>query len=447
MRFIADRSNFKKIPAAADIAAKQDGKLEITAGSAEFGAMMPAVYRALDKEGRLEVWLKGFPFCAVNERARDHILPEKRAGRGEKTAACRRCKYFRGCAGFPAGYFEKYGDKDVLPIEDLPAEVMIEVEPKCNFDCRFCFNKISFAKRGRNIKPFSTGYVKKIIDGIAKAGVKIVRFTGGEPMLRKDIFELLRYAKNKGLETRLNTNGSLLDERSVKKLAGLVDNILIPIESHDGRTEEELCGFPGSLEKKIKAIRLLKKAGIPVVRAGSVAGRDVISNFDKLARLILSLPVDEWEFYRPASAGDQLILSGADFNELADKIFRLRSRTDKIVCIANALPFCAVQDRNKINAISSGALFDEGHSRLVVDPRGFIKPHYFIDKNLAGPLEILKAWRHPFMKKMRSLGFLPKECDNCNFRYKCRGGSRHAAELAGGRWSGRDPLMPANKNI
>lgn len=450
MKFTINKLNFAAIAAQAQAAGKKDRKLEITAGGRvsvlpRFGAIMPSVYRALDEEGYMEIWLKGFPFCVVNEKSRDHILPEKRARRGKKTAACRQCKYFKDCVGFPAGYFKKYGDGEIAPIKDLPVEVMVEVEPKCNFNCQFCFNKISFAKQGRNAGPFSSDYVKKIIDGVAEAGIKIIRFTGGEPMLGKEIFELLRYAKKKKLETRLNTNGSLLDERTVKKLAGLVDNILIPIESCDDKTEEKLCSFPDALKKKIKAIKLLKKAGIPMVRAGSVASRDIILNFDKMAELILDLPVDEWEFYRPAAVGKQAGPGKADLNLLVDKIFQLRNRTDKIVSIANAVPFCAVKDLNKINAVSSGALFDEGHSRLVIDPRGFAKPHYFIDENLGDPLKILKAWRHPFMKKMRSLGFLPKSCNRCNFRYKCRGGSRYAAKLDGGQWSGRDPLV--NKKI
>ncbi|MBU1869383.1 MAG: 4Fe-4S cluster-binding domain-containing protein, partial [Candidatus Omnitrophica bacterium] len=57
-------------------------------------------------------------------------------------------------------------------------------EPRCNFNCCFCFNKNSFAKQDRNIKTFTTSQVKKIINAIAQAKVKIVRFTGGEPLLR-----------------------------------------------------------------------------------------------------------------------------------------------------------------------------------------------------------------------------------------------------------------------
>jgi len=402
----------------------------------------PLVYSVLDREADFGVWLKNLPFCAINESSRDHILPRGKSYRGEKIEKCKVCRFFKECSGFPTNYFKKYGRKEVRPIKDLPVEVMIEIDPRCNFNCRFCFNSLSFAGPGRNIKLFSKEYVKKIIDSVNLSGIKIIRFTGGEPMLREDIFELLRYAKEKKLETRLNTNGSLLSKKAVNKLTGIIDNVLIPIESYSRKKEEKLCGFKGSLDKKIKAVRLLKKIGVPVVRVGSVIDHDNISNFDKLAKLVLNLPIDEWEFYRPISLDEKNRLDRKNLEILVNKISELRGKTDKKIIIANGIPFCAIKDKNKINAISAGSLFDDGHNRLVVDPRGFIKPHYFIDENLGSPLKILNAWRHPFMKKMRSLYYLPKICRGCHFKYKCRGGSRYLARLSFGQWNAPDPLMP-----
>lgn len=328
-----------------------------------------------------------------------------------------------------------------IKINNLPLEVMIEIEPKCNFNCRFCFNKISFAEKGRDIREFSTALAKRIINGIAQSGIKIIRFTGGEPLLRKDIFELMKYAKNKDLEVRLNTNGSLITQDIAQKLKSVVDNVLIPIESYSNKIEEQLTGFRDSLKKKILAIKLLKKNKIPIVRVGTVASRDNIKNFDKMAKLILALPIDEWEVYRPISfkRGARTI-SRSDANSLINKLFKINQKNKNQVFVANALPFCAASDLNKANSVCTGTLFDDGHSRLAVDPRGFVKPHYFIDKNIGRPLDILGAWNHPFMKKMRNLQYLPKECAKCYFKFKCRGGSRYEAKMALGSYRALDPL-------
>jgi AdoMet-dependent heme synthase len=398
--------------------------------------------RIFDLESFLEIWVYNFPLCLIPVKARDHIIFDGNY-KGEKMPACQSCQYFEICQGFPKGYFDKYGIKELILVKDLPIELMLEIESRCNFNCKFCFNKISFASQGRNIKKeFSTAYVKKIINVACKAGIKTFRFTGGEPLLRKDIFELIDYAKNKGFEVRLNTNGSLIDLRVAEKLANSVDNVLIPIDNWSNKKETKITGYQDALKKKITAIKLLKRKKIPIVRVGTVASKENIKNFNKIARLILSLPINEWEWYRPIN---QKSFNQQDLKLLVDKICYWQKKTSKIISIANALPFCAVKDKNKINSISSGALFDDGHNRMVVDPRGFVKPHYFLNKNIGEPLDVLTAWNRPFMKKMRNLEFLPKECFNCYFKFKCRGGSRYEAKKTFNSYYALDPLaQPKN---
>jgi radical SAM protein with 4Fe4S-binding SPASM domain len=251
----------------------------------------------------------------------------------------------------------------------------------------------------------------------------------------------LSYAKDKGLEVRLNTNGSLLTKESVKLLAGVVDNVLLPIESYKSESEDEITGYKNALEKKIQAVYLLKKAGIPVIRVGTVATKEVINNFNNYARLILSLPIDEWEFYRPVIFDDKMTDKNYKIDKLVEAIDKIKRKTEKKISIANAVPFCCVKNLDKINGISSGALYDEGHRRLVVDPRGFYKPSYYMDINLGDALDVKAAWNNPFMKKMRNLRFLPKKCYNCNYKYKCCGGSRFVAFQKTKSWSAMDPML------
>ena len=336
---------------------------------------------------------------------------------GEKTSVCGQCKYFKLCSGFPLGYFDKYGESEANPIADKPIEVMFEIEPSCNFSCHFCFNKISFAEQGREIKKYTTDEAKIIITKIAEAKIEIIRFTGGEPLLRKDIFELIKFAHDLGLKVWLNTNGSLVNPETLKKIKGLVENVLIPIESSDPLEEEKITGFKNSLEKKLEAVKLLKHAGIKTVRVGTVAIPDNIKNFYKLSELILNLPIDEWEFYYPVGGN----LEKSEIESLVDQILELRKKTKKEIIIANSIPFCKIDEPQKLNLVCRGALFDNGHSRLVIDPRGFVKPHYFVNKNIGNPEDIMSAWNHEYVRALRNLDFLPEECRGCRFKFKCRG--------------------------
>lgn len=409
----------------------------------EFDEIRDVVYKALDLEEKFEIWLKNFPYCIINEYSRDHILPRQFLKKnGDKIKLCQKCKLNNLCPGFPRGYLNKFRQQEFQPIGDLPAEIMIELTTRCNLNCDFCFN----SKREQDFseREMTTMQVKKIIQSIKNSGIKIIRFTGGEPLLRSDLVKLAGYAKQRGLEVRLNTNGILVNSDFVKSISGKIDNVLVSVNSFSETSEKDVTGYLGSLNKKVRAINLFSLAGIPKIRIGTIAFKKNIENFDKLAKLVLNLPIDEWEFYRPITVKDSVgSLLKSDIDSLVEKISKWKKKTNKNIIIANAVPFCSSSDPYQANLVSCGALFDDGHNRLVVDSQGYVKPHYFLNKNIGSPLEIDIAWNHHFVKKIRSLDYLPKKCKQCRFLYKCRGGSRHFAKKANGSWFATDPLMPA----
>jgi radical SAM protein with 4Fe4S-binding SPASM domain len=292
--------------------------------------------------------------------------------------------------------------------------------------------------------------VKRIIDHIADLNIGIVRFTGGEPLLRPDIYELMAYAKNRGLEVRLNTNASLVDKKFADSLEGILDNVLIPVESFSAEEEGRITNFPDSLPRKIKAIQYFYEAGIPVVRVGTVATKRHVADFKKLAEFVLDLPINIWEFYRPISEKKSFTtppFDRSDIKKLTQSIVKAREETDKDIIIANCLPFCAITSPQILAFISTGALFDEGHSRMVIDPRGFVKPHYFIDYNIGNPLELEAAWNSDIMLQLRKLELLPEQCSDCLYKRKCAGGSRFEAEIANGDKKTPDPLSDFHNKI
>ena len=193
-----------------------------------FFNIMKFVYSVLNYEIFFNILLRNFPYCVVGESSRDHIYFEKKY-KGEKSQNCKKCKYNDFCGGFPLGYFKKFGKTEVCQTKDIPFEVMLEVESKCNFNCGFCFNKTSFAKNDRNLEDLSNNYFRKIIKNISSKGIKNIRFTGGEPLLREDVLDLMKYSKDNGLYVILNTNTSLINPTLVRKIKKIVDNILIPI--------------------------------------------------------------------------------------------------------------------------------------------------------------------------------------------------------------------------
>lgn len=443
MRFVLTRHNIKNLPLLGDFLAKNGVALATLAMTAtkeklpRFVEAWPFIDSLLGHERDFKIALLGLPYCAVPDQARDHLFRRNKVI-GEKTAACAECKFDAKCQGFPSGYLAKFGADELRPQVDAPLEVVIEAEVRCNFDCSFCFNKISFAKEGRSRKNISSAKIRKIIDDAASVGVKSIRFTGGEPLLRSDLLDLCRYAKGRGVSVKLNTNGSLVTEDVANRLKGAVDNVLISLENGEEEAESATSGQAATLQKKVRAIRILKKAGIPIVRIGTVFTKEGIDNFENIAAIAEKEQVFSWEWYRPM--GGRNNIEPRDVEELIKKMARFRSASPIPLQIANPLPFCSAADPRLLNALSMGAVHDEGNSRLVADPRGFFKPDYFIDKQLAALDDLAGAWQHVFMKEMRALAFLPATCSNCFYKEKCRGGSRHEAFLAHGKWDAPDPL-------
>lgn len=104
----------------------------------------------------------------------------------------------------------------------------------CNNDCIHCV-----VADKRKTKDYTTQEVKDIIDSLQ--GDYLVGFTGGEPTIRRDFIELVKYAKEKGFETSVQTNGTMFGYESfTKEIAPYIDNVLIAIHSHDPDIHNEI---------------------------------------------------------------------------------------------------------------------------------------------------------------------------------------------------------------
>lgn len=85
---------------------------------------------------------------------------------------------------------------------------------KCNLNCIMC----DLPKMFKNCKDLPLGTIKRIIRESKEIGFKELVLTGGEPLLRDDIFEIIQYAKSKGFIINLNTNATLIENKLLKKL-------------------------------------------------------------------------------------------------------------------------------------------------------------------------------------------------------------------------------------
>lgn len=184
-----------------------------------------------------------------------------------------------------------------------PLHASIVATYACNLRCGMCElwkRDLAYKKDGR--KELTTDEMKKVIADFAAIGTSGVGFTGGEPILRKDMLDLIKYAKAKGLVTHMSTNGLLMNEVMVKKIldSGL-DAIGFSLDGCNPQTHDKIRGVKGSFDKVISGIKnfvsLREESGKNIiVIVVCVISRKNINEILGLVNLLERIGVDRISF-------------------------------------------------------------------------------------------------------------------------------------------------------
>jgi radical SAM protein with 4Fe4S-binding SPASM domain len=141
-----------------------------------------------------------------------------------------------------------------------PMGVHLQVADRCNHACHHCYQVQG--EKGE----LGLDALRSVIDGIADAGVFTLNVSGGEPTLRPDLFDILRYARGRGFALRLFTNAFLIDEAYAEELAriGLLE---VHVSLYSGVAEEHdaVTRVPRSFERTVGAVAALRERGVRVV--------------------------------------------------------------------------------------------------------------------------------------------------------------------------------------
>lgn len=184
-----------------------------------------------------------------------------------------------------------YDDAPVNKARKMPGPVVIwNLIRRCNLRCRHCYSTsldIDFKDE------LSTEQVKATIDDLKVAQVPVLIFSGGEPLLRPDIYEITAYAKAKGFYVALSTNGTLINEENIEQIkAADYQYVGISIDGledfHDDFRRQEGC-----FAQSMKAIDLCKEAGIKIGMRLCLT-RDNFTDLSKVLDLMEEKKVDKF---------------------------------------------------------------------------------------------------------------------------------------------------------
>ena len=216
-----------------------------------------------------------------------------------------------------------------LNFDETPFLAIWEVTQSCDLACKHCR---AAAQPIAHPDELTNAEGKALIDQIADMHIPIFVFTGGDPLKRKDVFELIRYAAGKGVQVALTPSATpLLTREAIFKLkeAGLV-RLGISLDGSTPEIHDTFRGLPGAWARTIQAIEWANEAGIPI-QVHTTISRHNAHDLDNLCTLFEKLAIVMWNvfFLVPVGRG-QLddLLTGEEFEQVFGKIYELSHRVN-----------------------------------------------------------------------------------------------------------------------
>ncbi|MGA3100997.1 MAG: radical SAM protein [Terracidiphilus sp.] len=216
-----------------------------------------------------------------------------------------------------------------IDYDESPFLAIWEITQSCDLACKHCR---AAAQPIAHPDELTHEEGKALIDQIADMHIPIFVFTGGDPLKRKDLFELIRYAASKDVHVAVTPSATpLLTREAIFKMkeAGLV-RLGISLDGSTPEIHDAFRGLPGAWARTIQAIEWANEAGIPI-QVHTTVSRHNVHDLDNLCDLFEKLAIVMWNvfFLVPVGRG-QLddLLSGEEFEQVFGKIYELSRRAN-----------------------------------------------------------------------------------------------------------------------
>ncbi len=294
----------------------------------------------------------------------------------------------------------------------VPLSVQFDLTYRCNERCVHCY--LDHDDHGE----LTTAEIMGVLDQLAGAGVFFLCFSGGEVLMRRDFFRLLEYARSLLFCVKVKTNAFMIREQEAERLHGLnVESVQVSIYSHRPEVHDAVTKLPGSLDRSIAGIRLLRKRGIKVVVA-NVLMRQNLADYLGVVRLARELGAEYTvdPTVTPMMDGDRSILGLGIGTEDLRQVFR----TPELV--GNVEEACApppAMDSDSVDGLPCSA----SHTFCYISPYGDVFPcvQFPLPTGNVRAQKFLEIWkRSPQMNEVRAIrGRDLPTCSSCSHLKTC----------------------------
>lgn len=326
-----------------------------------------------------------------------------------------------------------------------PLWLLAELTYRCPLQCPYCSNPLDFARHGEEL---STAEWIEVFRQARELGAAQLGFSGGEPLVRQDLTELIRAARGMGYYTNLITSGIGLSEARIAEFAAAgLDHIQISFQAADAEVNDLLAGSDKAFARKLAMARAVKAHGYPMV-LNFVTHRHNIDDIERIIELCLELEADFVElatcqFYGWAELNRAGLLPTRAQLERAERItneWREKLAARRHPCKLIFVTPDYYEERPKACMGGWGSLF------LDIAPDGTALPCHsarMLPVQFPSVREhsLRHIWYDSFgFNRFRGDDWLPEPCRSCDEKERDFGGCRCQAFLLTGDAEATDPV-------
>lgn len=324
---------------------------------------------------------------------------------------------------------------------------ILETAYSCNVNCLFCYNPWR-AKREKYLQGsvLSKEGFLVIIDKLKKWGVDTLAFSGGEPLLNPDIFEIAAHSKEKGFRNSLLTNGILVESMAEK----IVESFsVVQISLHGTEpTHDRITGRRGSFHEALMGRTALMEYDVPVssvivvtkLNLGDVADTIAVAAAMEFNSVLVNR-------FLPGGTGldhaKNLSLAQDELVTMLDTVEEASGEYSVSPFVGTPTPPCLEGLRSYSFLLKEGCMAGKG-LHCAIDPSGGLRvcnhsPTILGNCLVSDPEELYE--NSEYVRGFSELRYTPEMCKECIKVEKCKGGCREAAHALFGNISAPDPIF------
>lgn len=315
---------------------------------------------------------------------------------------------------------------------NAPMILAWETTSACNLECLHCRASATPEPRPGEL---STAEGRSLLEEVARAGTKMVILSGGESLMRDDLFELSRHGTSLGLRMTLATNGSLITAETVieMKKAGIA-RVSVSLDGVTAQMHDRFRGRGGAFDLAVEGIGTLVRKGVPVQVNTTVAAMNIAQMAD-FPTFLERLGVMAWHVFFLVPTGRGVDLEPAailEYKGMLDAFYQVY-KASRIECKATCAPqfYRLLSDKNepvRTRGCLAGTQFGFVSSTGIIQPCGFLQ----IPCGDIREKGFCEAWAgNPRLSLLRDEGMLQGKCGSCASKSLCGGCRARAFEVLG----------------